>query len=246
MRPARHDAHLGNEIHVSEGASTEADEPLGIEPSFEIFQAVIDRVAVALDRFEMQELAFGDNRRDLRHRDDDHLAPAANGNALDVARSRHRVIGVNRCPDARALIGSHLVPFDALVGAGERLAQAPLVDRFEQVIDRVHLERTHRVLVKGGHERDQRQVALLQHAHDTDSIELRHLQVEQREIRGLALDDRHRLLAGSRFTDHDDILAGPQQRHQKCPRRTFVIRDHHPQPRRHLLHLALLTCRRDR
>ena len=57
VRPAGHDAHLGNEIHVGEGATTQADEPLGIEPSFEIFQAVIDRVAVALDRFEVEPRA---------------------------------------------------------------------------------------------------------------------------------------------------------------------------------------------
>ena len=61
MRAAGQHADLGDEIHAGDRASTESDEPLRIEPSFQIFQAVADRIALAVNRREVKKLAFGDN-----------------------------------------------------------------------------------------------------------------------------------------------------------------------------------------
>ena len=129
----------------------------------------------------------------------------------------------------RALLGDDLGVLDPLLRPVQRLAQARLLDRLQQVVDGVHLERAHRVLVVGGDERDQRQLALLQHPHDADAVELRHLQVEQRQIRALLLDRRHRLAARRRLRHDHDVVERAQQRREKRSRRPFVVGDHDAQ-----------------
>jgi hypothetical protein len=118
---------------------------------------------------------------------------------------------------------------DPLLGAVQRLPQAGLLDRLQQVIDRVHLEGADRVLVVGGDERDKRHLGFLEHAHDPDAIQFGHLQVQEREIRPLALDRFDRLFAGFRCGDDQHILERTKQRGQKRPRRPLIVRDDDPQ-----------------
>jgi hypothetical protein len=115
---------------------------------------------------------------------------------------------------------------DPLLRPVQRLAQAGFVDRLQQVVDRVDLECAYRVLVIGRHERDERQLMLLQHPHHADAVELGHLQVQQRQIRPFALDRRHRLRAGPRLGHNHDVFEGAQQRGEKRPCRPFVVGNH--------------------
>ena len=127
----------------------------GIEPRFEILQPVGDGVALVLDRREVEQLAFGDDRGDLRDRQDDDLVAPPDRDPLEVRRPRATTrTRRSRRSTRAALLGDDLGVLDPLLRAVERLAQAGLVDRLQQVVDGVHLERAHRVLVVRGDERD--------------------------------------------------------------------------------------------
>ena len=84
--------------------------------------------------------------------------------------------------------------------------QMPELDGFEQVINRVELEGSHGVLVIRGDERDERHSLFLQHAYDTDTVELGHLQVEEREVGPFLFDDRDRLFATRHLPDDRHIV----------------------------------------
>ena len=86
-------------------------------------------------------------------------------------------------PTRERLLGDDLGVLDPLLRAVERFAQPRLLDRLQQVVDGVHLEGAHGVLVVRRDERDERHRLLLQHPHDADAVEFRHLQIEQRQIR---------------------------------------------------------------
>ena len=67
----------------------------------------------------------------------------------------------------------------------------------------------------------------------SDLIELRHLPVEQRQVRLLFLDHRDRLPAGRGFADDRDVLERPEQREQERPRGPLVVGHHDAQPGAH-------------
>src|SRR3954463_16204170 len=56
--------------------------------------------------------------------------------------------------------------------------QPRLLDRLQQIVDRIDFERADSVLVVGGNEGDQRHRVLLQHPDDPNAIEFRHLPVK--------------------------------------------------------------------
>src|ERR1019366_3017369 len=61
VRAAWHDADLGDEIHVSQGASPQSDETRRIEPLLQIFQTVADRVALVSRRGDVEQLTLRHN-----------------------------------------------------------------------------------------------------------------------------------------------------------------------------------------
>ena len=65
----------------------------------------------------------------------------------------------------------------------------------------------------------------LEMAHDRESVELRHVQVEQNQIRAHAIDHGQGVATGFRFAHDRHVVASAQQRGQERPRRPFVIRD---------------------
>jgi hypothetical protein len=65
VRAARHDIHFGDQVDVREGAASEPDEARRIQPGFKVFQAIGNRIPLVLGRRQVEQLAFGDDRRDL-------------------------------------------------------------------------------------------------------------------------------------------------------------------------------------
>ena len=61
---------LAIKLEIRKRPSTEPDEAGWIEPVLEILQPVGDGMTFLVDGRDMQELAFGDDRRDLMDRDD--------------------------------------------------------------------------------------------------------------------------------------------------------------------------------
>jgi len=54
-----------------------------------------------------------------------------------------------------------------------------------------------------------------QNPHHADAIQLRHLPVEQRQVRPLLFDHGNGLAAGRRFANDADVVERPEQREQK-------------------------------
>ena len=146
------------------------------------------------------------------------------GIPLEIGRLRRRLVPAIALVTC-ALFGDDFCVFDAFLRPIERLAQAGFIDRLQQVVDRVHLECAHRIFVVGGHERDQRQVVLLEQAHHADAVKLRHLQIQQRQIRPFPLDRRQGLLARLGLGHHHDVFEGAQERGEKRSRRPFIVGD---------------------
>ena len=84
MCSTRHRADLCDQLEIRKRSSTEADEVRRIEPAFEILEPVGDRVSLLLDRRDVQELAFGHDRRDLMDRDDQDFLTMSHRNPLEI------------------------------------------------------------------------------------------------------------------------------------------------------------------
>ena len=80
----------------------------------------------------------------------------------------------------------------ALLGARERRAQAGVVERLEQVVDRVDLEGAHGVRVIRRDEDRGRQDLGTERLQHLEAIDLGHLHVEEHELDLRALDQRGR------------------------------------------------------
>ena len=65
--------------------------------------------------------------------------------------------------------------------------------------------------------------------------DLRHLQIEQRQVGLLALDQLHRRRSVHRLADDFNVVEAAQHRQQERTRRPLVIGDHHPQTVSHAL-----------
>ncbi len=115
--------------------------------------------------------------------------------------------------------------FHPVLCAVQRVPQPRLVHRLQQVIDGIHLERAHSVLVIRGHKRDERHRLPLKLTNDAHAIELRHLPIEERKVRFLFLDHRDGVSTRRRLPDHRHVFERPQQRDEETSRRPFVVCD---------------------
>ena len=104
----------------------------------------LDVVAGRLDPVDL----VGAHEEDAAARLDDEAIERAAAPASDPGRAR---AGGARGRRSRAL--------ELLPRARERLAEALAIERLQQVVERVHVERAQRVLVVGGDEDDERQLA---------------------------------------------------------------------------------------
>src|SRR6185437_10311184 len=82
----------------------------------------------------------------------------------------------------------------------------------------------------------------LDQAHDREPIHLRHLQVEEREIGGGALDERDRLHTALGFAHELHVTALAQQGREKCARGSFIVRDDYAQSVAHAMYCRTRPC----
>ncbi len=109
-----------------------------------------------------------------------------------------------------------------------RLSKAVLIDRLHEIIDRLRIERPQGVLIIGGHEHEQRRLDVHQPLDDRETIEARHLHVEEDEVRlvGLDLADRFTAVGGGR--DNFDIIEGLQPQLEALGGERFVVDQNGP------------------
>ena len=108
----------------------------------------------------------------------------------------------------------------------DRLLQALRLDRLQQVVDRVHLERLDRVLVERGHEDDVAcQLPLDQPARHLEARQPGHLHVQEHHVGLQALDGSQRLEAVGRLPHHLDVAELAEQEAQLVARQLFVVDD---------------------
>ena len=83
-----------------------------------------------------------------------------------------------------------LVAFDLLARALQRLAEPLAVERLQQVVERAHLERPQRVLIVRGDEDHERHALAADRLDHLEPVHLRHLDVEEHQIRRVIHDRR--------------------------------------------------------
>ena len=103
-------------------------------------------------------------------------------------------------------------------------AEPNRVDRLEQVVDRVDLERLDGMLIIRGDEDDVRRRARVEHpARDLEAGQPRHLHVEEHEVGLQAVDGRQRFHAVARLSDDLDPAQLSEQKSQLIPGQLLVV-----------------------
>ena len=118
-----------------------------------------------------------------------------------------------------------LARVDLAADAAQRALEALAVERLEQVVERLHLERAQRVLVVGGDEHDGRHPIRADGLDHLEAVELRHLDVEEHEIRGLGQDGLDGFDAVPGFADDLDVLFSAEERAHPLARERLVVDD---------------------
>ena len=120
----------------------------------------------------------------------------------------------------------------ALLACAAKDVAKPLpAHRLEQVVERVHLERPHGVLLVGRDEDDSRCVRRRERPRHVEAVHAGHLHIEQDEIGTMVRDGRDGPLAAVGLRDHLDQGVLAEEAEQLAPRRSLVVDDEDPQRR---------------
>ena len=137
---------------------------------------------------------------------------AFHGDAIE-----RRALAAHRFDERRErLIGRRRVGTIATVGANETdhtidgLREALTTDGLEDVVERVNLERRERVLVVRRHEHDCGHLRRSDLANHLEPVELRHLDVEEHEVRRQATNLIDGRTTVATLADDVDVAALPQ------------------------------------
>ena len=115
---------------------------------------------------------------------------------------------------------------DPLARPLDRLLEPGRLDRLQQIVHRVHLERLDGMPVEGGDEDDVRRSAVLDEpVRHLEAVEAGHLDVEEQDVRRQALDDADRLEAVAGLRDHLDVAHLLEHVTQLFPRELLVVDD---------------------
>ena len=124
----------------------------------------------------------------------------------------------------------HSRPFsfvEAQSRSGHRGHQPFRFDRLQQVVEGVHLERTQGILVVGGHEDDDRDLLRRHGLQQRQTVELRHLHVEEDDVRGELANHVERGRPVAALAGNDHLGQRPQEPAEPPPRHRFVVHDQH-------------------
>src|SRR5260370_12380401 len=105
------------------------------------------------------------------------------------------------------------------------LANAFLVERLQDVVDRVHLEGLDRVLIVGSGEDDlrYRDLSVYQFLYDAESVQAGHLAIEKNQLGGMFLDQVDRLQSVTALGHDVDVLDRLQKVAQLVASQLLVI-----------------------
>src|SRR6185295_2668812 len=101
------------------------------------------------------------------------------------------------------------------LGAFERPVKTLLIEGLEQVVERIHLKRSHGVLIVSGHEDDGGNAVSRKRFQDAKAVDPRHLDIEENKIRHIAGDGLDSLLAVGALAD--DFNLGIAREHVSNP-----------------------------
>jgi hypothetical protein len=107
----------------------------------------------------------------------------------------------------------------------ERLLETLLIERLEQVVERVHLKGAHRVMIIGRHEDDVRHPFGNERADHGEAVQLRHLHIEKDQIAGSVAERGDRLDAVLTLADDLKLGMGLQHLAHHPARERFVVND---------------------
>ena len=112
--------------------------------------------------------------------------------------------------------------------AVHRRCEPVLVDGLHQIIDRLGIERPQRMLAISGDEHEQRRLDVHQTLDHRETVETRHLDVEEDEIGLVGLDLPDRFAAVRCRGDDLDVIEGLQPELQPLSREWFVVDQNGP------------------
>ena len=114
---------------------------------------------------------------------------------------------------------------ELLAHAIERDVETRVLDRFQEIVERVGFERTQRILIVRGHENRQRHLRRRHGSQKLETVDAGHLHVEEHEI-GLVFGNREeRLAAVAGLGDDLDIGMACQPERESAPGEGFIVND---------------------
>ncbi len=128
------------------------------------------------------------------------------------------------------------------LGALDCLVKPLIGERFQEVVEGVHVEGVQGVPIERGHEDDRRHVLRTDGAHDAEPVQLGHLDVEEDQIDPVLFERVDRLAAVARFPDNDDVGIVLQQPANAVPGGRLVVYDQHPNPLHALPHSRVIVA----
>ena len=198
----------------------------GSSRSFEGVHRLAEEVPLGTD-VQLDVVAGRFNPVDLVRAHEKDASAGFDDEPLETLRGRLQIL--NELEQASLEI-SVRAPLELLTGSPERLREPISIERLEQVVERVHVERAQRVVVERRHEDDERHPLRPDGLDDLETVGAGHLHVEKDQV-WLKPPDRVDRVSAVRALgdDFEPVFAG-QQRPQPLARQRFVLRDQHANP----------------
>uniref|UniRef100_E6Q049 Uncharacterized protein n=1 Tax=mine drainage metagenome TaxID=410659 RepID=E6Q049_9ZZZZ len=220
-------------VDVDDEAAMRAPEEIGIEQIEQVFEG--SALGVALDGWSDNAdvplfdggkayLRLIDEQHAALHLDDELAGHGAGWSGL-VSTEQFEQHGHVRLFGAAAGVYFN----QAGAGAFDSLKDASLIERLEQIIDRVDIEGADRVLIKGrgeddlGHALDK--LMINEVPKESESVETGHLDIEKENVGLMDGDEFDGLNAVGGFGENLHISGGIEEKTQLFARQGFVVND---------------------
>ena len=199
----------------------DAEELLGIEPALDGVHRLAQEVGGRPD-VQADVVAGGFDPVDLVHPQEEQPS----------GRLDHQTVGARLIPaqvldqgeQAPAQVAG-FVALDLLARALQGLGEALAVERLEDVVEGADLEGLQGVLVVRGDEDHQRHALRPDRVDHVEAAHLRHLHVQEHQVRRVVLDRHHGFFAVAALRRHLDVRLERQQCRQPLARQRFVVDD---------------------
>src|SRR5260370_6523568 len=173
-----------NGVDVDDGCTVNSQKPIGVQALLEIFESVAQRMLLRA-RVELEVVARGLYPVDLRNADEIDSLFGPNGDAiLSLAVSSDGFQQRHQLRRERAVI----LLAKPLQNVLHRAPKSGASERFEQVVNGVNFECAQSESVVGSHENHDRQGGGIDLFENRETVELRHLYIEEHQGWAQGLD----------------------------------------------------------